>query len=67
LRACGYRDAGEVNGEGLDFTWRAGKPVPPQVTIDHVLAGERLGVADYGTEDLPGSDHKAVWAEVFQR
>jgi len=65
--ARGYRDAAEVTGQGLDFTWPAGKFVPPQVTIDHVLADRRLGIADYGTEDLPGSDHRAIWTTLFVR
>lgn len=65
--ARGYRDAAEVTGHGLDFTWPAGKFVPAQVTIDHVLADERLGIAEYGTEDLPGSDHRAIWATLFVR
>lgn len=62
----GYRDAGAVAGEGLEPTWpaegRAGRL--PGVTIDHVLADSRLGVVDYSVEELPGSDHRAVRAEL---
>lgn len=61
----GYRDAGSVTGRGLEMTWPTNRWTPPLVAIDHVLADERLGIADYGTEDLPGSDHRAIWAEVF--
>ena len=60
----GYRDAGDVAGKGLEPTFpRQGHLIPP-VTIDHVLADERLGIVDYGVEELPGSDHRAVWAEL---
>jgi endonuclease/exonuclease/phosphatase (EEP) superfamily protein YafD len=60
----GYRDAGAVAGEGLEPTFpRAGHLIPP-VTIDHVLADARLGIAAYSVEELPGSDHRAVYAEL---
>jgi endonuclease/exonuclease/phosphatase (EEP) superfamily protein YafD len=58
----GYRDAGEVTGDGLTPTWPQGKILPPPVTIDHVLADRRAAILDYGVEDLPGSDHRAVFA-----
>ena len=61
----GYRDAADVTGEGLAGTWPAGRSLPPQVTIDHVLAERPLGVSDYGTDGLPGSDHRVVHASVF--
>jgi endonuclease/exonuclease/phosphatase (EEP) superfamily protein YafD len=61
----GYRDAGDVAGEGLEPTWPdAGSMLPPVITIDHVLADERLGIVDYGVEDLPGSDHRSIHAEL---
>jgi endonuclease/exonuclease/phosphatase family metal-dependent hydrolase len=62
----GYRDAGEVAGEGLEPTWPAGEWASrlPGVTIDHVLADSRLGVVDYEVEELPGSDHRPVFAEL---
>ena len=60
----GYRDAGAVAGEGLEPTFpREGHAIPP-ITIDHVLADSRLGVVDYGVEDLPGSDHRSIHAEL---
>lgn len=58
----GYRDAGDVTGKGLLPTWPAHWGFPPYVTIDHVLADTRLGIAEYGVWNLPGSDHNAVWA-----
>lgn len=62
----GYRDAGEVAGEGLEPTWPAEDWASrlPGVTIDHVLADERLDVVDYEVEELPGSDHRPVRAEL---
>jgi endonuclease/exonuclease/phosphatase (EEP) superfamily protein YafD len=61
----GYRDAGAVAGEGLVPTWpNADHDVPPVITIDHVLADSRLGIVDYGVDDLPDSDHRPVHAEL---
>ncbi|MFL5833402.1 MAG: endonuclease/exonuclease/phosphatase family protein [Solirubrobacterales bacterium] len=61
----GYRDAAAVAGEGLEPTWpNAGHSTPPLITIDHVLADGRLGIVDYGVEDLPGSDHRPIHAEL---
>jgi len=61
----GYRDAAAVAGKGLEPTFpRQGHAIPPipPITIDHVLADRRLGVVEYSVEDLPGSDHRAVFA-----
>jgi endonuclease/exonuclease/phosphatase family metal-dependent hydrolase len=60
----GYRDAGEVTGGGLEPTWPSGQVLPPPVTIDHVLADRRAAILDYAVEDLPGSDHRAVFARL---
>ena len=60
----GYHDAGEAAGEGLEPTFpQRGHLVPP-ITIDHVLADRRLGIVEYQVEPLPGSDHRAVYAEL---
>ncbi|HEU5062493.1 MAG TPA: endonuclease/exonuclease/phosphatase family protein [Solirubrobacterales bacterium] len=62
----GYRDAADVAGEGLEPTWPAEEWASrlPGVTIDHVLADRRLGVVDYEVEELPGSDHRPLRAEL---
>ena len=61
----GYHDAGSVAGMGLEPTWpNRDHTLPPFITIDHVLADERLGIVDYGVEDLPGSDHRSIHAEL---
>ena len=60
----GYRDAGDVAGKGLEPTFpREGHLILP-VTIDHVLADGRLGIVDYGVDELPGSDHRGIHAEL---
>lgn len=60
----GYRDAGAVAGEGLEPTFPAEGHLIPPVTIDHVLADRRLGIAEYAVEDVVDSDHHAVFAEL---
>jgi endonuclease/exonuclease/phosphatase (EEP) superfamily protein YafD len=66
----GYHDAGERMGEGLAPTWpaiRGGDRHLP-VTIDHVLYDrDRVGVRDFDVLDLPGSDHRTVYAELVIR
>jgi endonuclease/exonuclease/phosphatase (EEP) superfamily protein YafD len=62
----GYRDAGDVTGKGLEptFPTMGHRLLPPTITIDHVLADRRLGIADYAVDDLPGSDHRAIHAQL---
>jgi endonuclease/exonuclease/phosphatase (EEP) superfamily protein YafD len=61
----GYRDAGDATGKGLEPTWPGPEESPSGlITIDHVLADNRLGVAEYGVEDLEGSDHRAIHAQL---
>jgi len=61
----GYRDAGDAAGKGLEPTWTGPDEAPRGlITIDHVLADRRLGIVDYGVDDLPGSDHRAVHARL---
>ena len=60
--ARGYQDAGDARGEALTPTWPA--TYFPVVTLDHVLVDSRAAVRDYGVLDVPGSDHRAVFAEV---
>lgn len=60
--ASGYRDAADAAGSGLVPTFRHA-PLPP-ITIDHVLADARCEVLWFSVHDLPGSDHRALFAEV---
>ncbi|GII89349.1 endonuclease [Sphaerisporangium siamense] len=64
LVARGYRDAGDATGGGLTPTWPANKRLPPLITIDHVLADHRVGFRAYKVFDVPGTDHRAVLAEL---
>jgi len=70
LVATGYRDAAATTGAGLEPTWPA-VPVRvvlglrvPGVTLDHVLAGPRIGVRSAAVHPVAGSDHRAVVADV---
>ena len=63
LIATGYVDAASIVGEGLRPSWPVGRLLPP-VTIDHVLADRRCGVRGVEVHTLPGSDHRAVIAEL---
>jgi endonuclease/exonuclease/phosphatase (EEP) superfamily protein YafD len=60
----GYEDAAATVGAGLRPTWPQGRRVPPPVTIDHVLADERCGVREVTIHTIPGTDHRAVFAEL---
>jgi endonuclease/exonuclease/phosphatase (EEP) superfamily protein YafD len=62
LIGTGYRDAAASAGAGLSATWPVGRSVLPMVTIDHVLADERIAVGDVRIEEVAGSDHRAVFA-----
>ncbi|MFG1672807.1 endonuclease/exonuclease/phosphatase family protein [Micromonospora sp. NPDC049282] len=65
LIATGYTDAADAAGAGLAGTWGPydGDPIPP-VTIDHVLVDRRIAVRAAGTWPVPGSDHRALLAEL---
>ncbi|NJC68136.1 endonuclease/exonuclease/phosphatase family protein [Planosporangium thailandense] len=63
--ATGYRDAADARGRGLAATWPYDeKWWIPGVTLDHVLADRRVGVAGYDVYRIPRSDHRAVFAEL---
>ncbi|MFI6927797.1 endonuclease/exonuclease/phosphatase family protein [Nonomuraea spiralis] len=64
LLSRGYKDAADQVGAGLIPTWPANKRVPPIITIDHVLVDERVGVREVSVRDVPGTDHRAVLAEL---
>ncbi len=60
----GYVDAAAAKGRGLVTTWPSNRIRPPPVTIDHVLADERVHVADAEIHDVPDTDHRAVLARL---
>jgi len=65
LLDTGLRDAHDSVGRGLARTWPAGLPV---LHLDHVLVrdgeGARLAVTRVREERVPGSDHRAVVADL---
>ena len=65
LLRTGLRDVADERGVGLQGTWPAGLPV---LHLDHVLvrdgAGARTAAAGVRTVRLPGTDHRAVVADV---
>jgi endonuclease/exonuclease/phosphatase family metal-dependent hydrolase len=59
----GYVDAAIQTGNGLTRTWgRPGKE--PWLTLDHVLASRGCAVLACSVHAVPGSDHRAVYAEI---
>jgi endonuclease/exonuclease/phosphatase (EEP) superfamily protein YafD len=62
LLRLGHIDAADQMGNGLAPTWGPlGKPA--LLTIDHVLLDPRCAVLAASVHLLPGSDHRAVYAE----
>jgi endonuclease/exonuclease/phosphatase (EEP) superfamily protein YafD len=61
--SLGYADAALQVGNGRVATWGpAGKL--PLLTLDHVLVDRRCAVLASSVHAVPGSDHRAVYAEV---
>lgn len=63
----GYHDAASQVGLGLVPTWGPGLASgggPALLALDHVLADPRCAVRGVSVYPLPGSDHRAVYAEV---
>jgi endonuclease/exonuclease/phosphatase family metal-dependent hydrolase len=59
----GYADAALQAGEALTPTWGPlGRPAV--ITIDHVLVDRRCAVLASSVHAVPGTDHRAVFAEV---
>ena len=74
LADAGFRDVGELANQGWQPTWPSsgevsllGVPVPSLAQIDHVLVGPRLAAIGMHTHEIPGSDHRAVVAEVARK
>jgi len=63
--ASGYRDAAADRGAGFRPTWPFHGWWVPWVTIDHVFVDRRVAVTAYATRPLPGSDHRAILAELL--
>jgi endonuclease/exonuclease/phosphatase family metal-dependent hydrolase len=59
----GYVDAADATGDGLRPTWPTTGRRPP-LTIDHVLFGRPIRVRRVSLHTIPGSDHRALIAEL---
>ncbi|MGD0375304.1 MAG: endonuclease/exonuclease/phosphatase family protein [Streptosporangiaceae bacterium] len=62
LLRLGHIDAAAQLGGGLIPTWGPGGR-PALLTLDHVLVDPRCAVLAASVHHLPGSDHRAVYAE----
>jgi endonuclease/exonuclease/phosphatase (EEP) superfamily protein YafD len=60
----GLHDAHLQRGRGLATTWPTNLPGPPFALLDHVLVSKDVVVRDVGEADIPGSDHRAVVAQL---
>jgi endonuclease/exonuclease/phosphatase (EEP) superfamily protein YafD len=65
LLRSGWADAASQAGHGLSPTWgpRPGRH-PALLTIDHILASPGCAVLATSTTRLPGTDHRALYAEL---
>jgi len=64
LLSTGLTDAAQVAGKGLAPTWPANSPVPPFVTLDHILVTPDIGIRQFSTFLVPGTDHAGIVAEL---
>ena len=62
LLARGYSDAADAMGDGLAPTWSTGRQ--PPLTIDHLLFSAPIMVRRVSLHTIPGSDHRALIAEL---
>nr|WP_052423130.1 endonuclease/exonuclease/phosphatase family protein [Nonomuraea candida] len=67
LLDTGYTDAAASTGQGLTPTWPYGRALPPLVAIDHVLTDARGTAVGVRVFDVPGSDHRALFADLRVR
>ena len=59
----GFYDAADATGDGLSTTWPVGGSLP-MITIDHVLVPRAVRVRRVRVYEVPGSDHRAIIAEL---
>jgi endonuclease/exonuclease/phosphatase family metal-dependent hydrolase len=64
LLGRGWLDAARVAGQALRPTWSPVRFPLPRLTIDHVLVDPRIGVAALQVVHVPGSDHRALVADL---
>jgi endonuclease/exonuclease/phosphatase (EEP) superfamily protein YafD len=64
LLGTDLRDAHLETGRGRARTWPAGRRLPPFALLDHVLVSPHFAVDATAEVDVPGSDHRAVVADL---
>ena len=66
LRNLGWRDAQDVAGTGRGATWPMNSIFRylPGIRLDHVYLAPSITCTSVRTVEVPGSDHKAVVADV---
>jgi endonuclease/exonuclease/phosphatase family metal-dependent hydrolase len=62
--SLGYADAAREVGNALTPTWGPQVGRPAVITIDHVLVDRRCAVLASSVHAVPGTDHRAVFAEI---
>ncbi len=62
--SAGLQDTARLQGHSRTPSWPARTAPPLGVQIDHVLVGGSFEARDIGFFALPGSDHRAVLADV---
>jgi endonuclease/exonuclease/phosphatase family metal-dependent hydrolase len=60
----GYIDAADAVGKGFVWTWPALPRRALPITIDHVLVDRRVHVRSVTVVRIPGTDHRAVIAQL---
>ncbi|HLL67164.1 MAG TPA: endonuclease/exonuclease/phosphatase family protein [Micromonosporaceae bacterium] len=65
LLRSGYADAADTAGAGLAPTWPYRQWFVPRVTLDHVLVDTRIRVGRVSAHRVPGSDHRALIADLI--
>ncbi|TQS44961.1 endonuclease/exonuclease/phosphatase family protein [Cryptosporangium phraense] len=63
----GYVDAAAEVGKGLVPTWPMNGNKAPPVTLDHVLVDSRGDASSFNAYTIPGSDHRAIVADLIIR
>jgi endonuclease/exonuclease/phosphatase (EEP) superfamily protein YafD len=68
LAEAGFRDALDLAGAGIKTTWpinrRGALLLYPGFRIDHVYLSAELSASMARVADLPGADHKQIYAEL---
>ena len=64
LLSRGYIDAARQVGHGLVMTWGPTPSSRALLALDHVVADSRCAVHATSVHQLPGTDHRAVYAEL---